>query len=109
MIKCKIKFRETFGRNRGSILTLFSQSPAVSIDREHFNLELIYAEVTRSEKLASMIVCNSETIREALWDAILKHDFRFLDSRVIVELFYALRNETSAGGVDAKVCKYSLA
>lgn len=49
-----------------------------------------------------MIVCNSETIREALRDATLKHDFRFLDPRVIVELFYALRNETSAGGVDTK-------
>lgn len=44
-----------------------------------------------------MIVCNSETIREMLRDTTLKHDFRFFDPRVIVELFYALRNETSVG------------
>jgi len=34
-----------------------------------------------------MIVCNSGTIRETLRDATLKHDFRFLDPRVIIELF----------------------
>lgn len=82
--------------------------PAVSIDREHFNLELIYVEVICSEKLASMIVCNSKTIREMLQDTTLKYDFRFSYPRVIVELFYALRNETSVEEVESSFANVAL-
>lgn len=86
---------EIDGRSISMALFRISQHLTVSIDREHFNLELIYVEVARCLKLASMIVCNSENIREAPQDihAILKHDFRFLDLYVIVEQFCALCNE----------------
>lgn len=44
-------------------------------------------------KLASMIVYNSETIRETPQDIMLSwNDFRFLDLYVIVEQFCALCN-----------------
>lgn len=83
-------------------MALFRNISLRYLSTENISISNSSAPKLPAAKLASMIVCNSETIRETLRDAFhpWEHDFRSPDLYslpcVIVQLFCAARNETSA-------------